>query len=139
MDKEGYFREVTDFTCGGKCSGWQTLFTDILPLTKEEKNRIHKYMKQHGIKEQRHNFSSKKYDLPCPFRDEANRKCLIYEVIPNICKGFMCNYTKDSLKNAPISRVKREIVLMRHEFFGSREDTDGIKMIGDLLKVMVGT
>ena len=115
---------VTDFTKGGKCSNCGKCCSNCLPLSKAERKRIRAYIKKHGIKEQRHNVASG-VDMTCPFRDEANHKCLIYEIRPAICREFMCNKPQDELMKSKhyYHRVNR-IVFMRAEFFGNREDID---------------
>lgn len=114
--------EITDFTVGGKCSNCGCCCSDILPLSSEEVELIRKYIKRNDIKEQRHNFLNG-YDLTCPFRDEAKRKCLIYEVRPAICRQFMCNHTEHEIMKAKFNLQKiNKIVFMRSEFFNSSED-----------------
>lgn len=118
---------VKDFTCNGKCSNCGQCCTDFLPLSRKEVKRIKAYIKKHRIKEQRHN-ALMKTDLTCPFRDETNKKCLIYEVRPDICKTFICNQTTDvMLKNRTRIHNTREYVAMRYEFFGNKEDVDWLK------------
>lgn len=115
---------VKDFTCDGKCSNCGKCCSDMLPLSEKEVSTIKKYMKKHPIKEQRHNFAAG-VDLTCPFRDEANRRCLIYEIRPAICREFMCNYKKeDLLRSRNNFHAINRVVFMRTEFFGNTEDTD---------------
>lgn len=113
---------VTDFTKDGKCSNCGQCCSNLLPLSAQEVNRIKAYIRKHGIKEQRHNVMMG-YDMTCPFRDEANRKCLIYEIRPAICRQFMCNYKQEDLMRAKqaFHNINR-VVFMRSEFFGNMED-----------------
>lgn len=112
----------TDFTVNGKCSNCGHCCSNMLPMSKQEVNRIKAYIKQHDIKEQRHNFSAL-VDMTCPFRDEANRKCLVYEVRPAICRQFMCNHTHEDIMKAKFNFHEiNQVVFMRHEFFGNKED-----------------
>ena len=115
--------EVKDFTVNGKCSNCGQCCSNCLPLSEAEIKKIKAYVKQHKIKEQRHNVAVG-VDMTCPFRDEANRKCLIYEIRPAICREFVCNHTQ-------INRV----VFMRAEFFGNREDVD---FFASVMKYVVG-
>lgn len=64
-------------------------------------------------------------DMTCPFRDERNSKCLIYEIRPVICREFMCNHTHADIMKAKldIHKINRP-VFMRAEFFGNREDIE---------------
>lgn len=129
----------TDFTVNGKCSNCGQCCSNMLPMSNREVKRIKAYVKQHGIKEQRHNFPvSNSYDMTCPFRDEANRKCLVYEVRPAICRQFVCNHKHEDIMNAKINfHESYQVVFMRHEFFGSKEDTEFMQnltagVIGDM-------
>ena len=67
---------VEDHTCGGYCSGCGECCGNFLPMSAEEINFIHRYLKRHPIREQRHN-AMMGVDATCPLRDEKNRKCLI--------------------------------------------------------------
>lgn len=59
----------------GKCCG-------IIPATSEEVEAIRSYIAENDIKPVR------SYTSTCPFRDEAQKKCLIYPVRPLICRLF---------------------------------------------------
>jgi Fe-S-cluster containining protein len=115
---------VTDFTDKGKCSNCGQCCSNCLPLSDYEVKRIKAYIKKHKIKEQRHN-AMVGTDMTCPFRDEANKKCLIYEIRPAICRQFMCNHTKEDILNWKIDFHKKfNVVFMRKEFFDNSEDID---------------
>lgn len=126
---------IIDFTDGGKCSNCGQCCSDFLPLSSEEVKRLKKYIKEHGIQEQRHNFLNG-VDVTCPFRDEANRKCTVYEVRPAICRQFMCNHTEEDIRKAKFDfhRINK-VVAMRSEFFGSTEDSD---FLSGLFKLVLG-
>lgn len=122
---------VTDFTVGGKCSNCGKCCSNLLPLSNQEVKRIKAYIKKHGIKEQRHNVANA-VDMTCPFRDEANKKCLIYSIRPAICRQFMCNHSlKDIERNKLNYHKMNKPVFMRSEFFGNTEDMD---FVSDLLR-----
>lgn len=109
-----------DSTINGKCSGCGSCCSNILPLTMDEVRQIKAYIKQHSIKEQRNNVLMD-VDTSCPFRDERNKKCLIYSIRPTICREFMCNYTQEDAKKAKFGDLDEyNIVLMRSEFFESK-------------------
>jgi hypothetical protein len=116
--------EVTDFTVEGKCSNCGKCCSNALPLSAGEVKTIKKYIKKHNIKEQRHNYRVGT-DMTCPFRDEVNRKCLIYDVRPQICKQFVCNHTIEDIQKSKLDlhRINR-VVFMRNEFFGNPEDVN---------------
>lgn len=121
--------DVTDFTQNGKCSNCGQCCSNCLPLSRKEVKRIKLYIKKHRIKEQRHN-AMNGIDMTCPFRDEANKKCLIYEIRPEICRQFMCNHNKEDIKRWKINFHKKfNIVFMRKEFFDSKEEDDVLKQL----------
>ena len=101
----------------------------MLPMSNREVKRIKDYIKQHGIKEQRHNFATA-VDMTCPFRDTINRKCLIYDVRPTICSQFMCNHELEDIMKAKFNLHEiNQVVFMRHEFYGNDEDVAFIRKL----------
>ena len=119
--------DITDFTENGKCSNCGQCCSNLLPMSEQEIKRIKAYIKKHRIKEQRHNVAVG-IDMTCPFRDEANRKCLVYEVRPAICRKFMCNHKTEDIMKAKFDLHRiNQVVLMRKEFYGSNEDFDLFK------------
>lgn len=117
---------VTDFTVDGKCSQCGACCSGVLPLSKYEVDKIRRYVKEHDIKEQRRN-GLMGVDMTCPFRDERERKCLIYPVRPQICRSFMCNYNIDDLRRARMEfHAGRAVVFMRKTFFGNPEQQEYI-------------
>ena len=120
---------ITDFTIDGKCSGCGECCSNMLPMSADEVRQIKTYIKKHNIKEQRHNFLQG-IDMTCPFRDELNRKCLVYEVRPAICREFVCNHTIEDIMKAQLDIHKiNRVVFMRNEFFGSKEDIEFLKAV----------
>lgn len=116
--------KIYDFTRQGNCSNCGSCCSTMLPLSNEEVKRIKAYVKKHKIKEQRHNFIVG-VDMTCPFRDEANKKCLIYPIRPAICRQFMCNHTQEDIMKAKINFHKiNRVVFMRAEFFGNLEEVN---------------
>lgn len=115
---------IIDFTENGKCANCGSCCSTMLPLSNKEVKRIKSFIKQHKVKEQRHNVMVG-VDMTCPFRDERNRKCLIYPVRPAICRSFMCNHTKEDIMKAKFDFHKiNRVVFMRAEFFGNKEDVN---------------
>ena len=110
---------MKNFTENNRCSGCGACCSDMLPLSDAEIQRIKKYIKDNGIKEQRHNAVTS-LDATCPFRNEAERKCNIYPVRPAICRRFVCNEDESvSIRRRDEFHHKYKTVLMRNEFFGS--------------------
>lgn len=115
---------ITDFTKDGKCSSCGSCCSDCLPMSEYEVKKVKSYIKAHNIKEQRHN-AMQGVDMTCPFRDEAHRKCLIYQVRPAICKQFMCNHTIEDIQQSKMRFHKyNRVVFMRSEFYGNNEDVN---------------
>ena len=69
--------------CGESCG----LF---IPFTKKELEKIKKYVKEHNIQPV-NRLTATTFDARCCFYDKDNKKCLIYEVRPWVCKDFKCN------------------------------------------------
>ena len=68
-------------------------------------------------------------DMTCPFRDEANKKCTIYSVRPDICRDFVCNHSIEELQKSKEKHHRtKQPTFMRNVFFGSHEEMDFITM-----------
>lgn len=92
---------VFDYTKNGECSNCGNCCSDFLPISPEEILRIEKYIKKHGIKEQKHFLPTAivpMIDMVCPFRSNAERKCVIYEVRPAICRDFRCDKPRKNIE-----------------------------------------
>ena len=82
---------MQDFTIRGECKDCGRCCSNILFSTKEEINRIKKYMKENNIVlKTPYSIFNKEYKPACPFLDE-NKKCIIYPVRLKICSTFSCN------------------------------------------------
>lgn len=79
-------KNTTNFTQNGQCSNCGECCSHILPVSNTEIKRIRRYITKHHVKPHYH-----KYKILCPFRNEAEKKCNIYEVRPWICQRFICN------------------------------------------------
>lgn len=91
--------KVIDMTVDGKCSNCGACCTSFLPLTKHEYRRIVAYLKDNpDITEERHLENGSLHVL-CPFRDEVNKRCKIYEVRPFVCRNFICNKPSSVLEH----------------------------------------
>lgn len=88
-----YFEtNVVDYTENGKCSQCGSCCTALLPMTDKEIRRLKAYVRKNKIRPRRKNFvTSETIDFTCPFRDETERKCLVYKARPEICRQFICN------------------------------------------------
>lgn len=118
---------VKDNTINGKCAGCGECCSNMLPLSRNEISRIKAYIKKHNIKEQRHNFMLG-IDMTCPFRDDANKKCTIYPVRPDICRDFVCNHNVEDLKKSKAQHHKTKApTFMRGVFFDSNEELDFVR------------
>lgn len=92
---------VFDYTKNGECSNCGNCCSDFLPISPEEISRIEKYIKKHGVKEQKHFLPTATVpmmDLVCPFRNNTERKCMIYDVRPAICRDFRCDKPKKKIE-----------------------------------------
>lgn len=88
-------------------------------MSRSDINRIKAYVRANGVEEQRNNVMNAKFDTTCPFRDNKNKKCLIYDVRPQICRQFVCNHSEEDIRKAKnLAMKKLEVVDMRHTFYG---------------------
>lgn len=127
-------KRITDFTVGGKCSNCGQCCGGVLPLRKADIANIHAYMRDHEIKEQHGNVMMGGVDLSCPFRDDVRGKCLVYEVRPEICRRFMCNYSlEDIMRVKHMFHERFDVVFMRSEFFGNKDAEEAFKTMQKLL------
>ena len=88
--------DITDFTNNGECIRCGNCCSDFLPLSKREIKDIRRYIKKHNIKRQAHTFvplniTADALDATCPFYSHLEKKCVIYETRPDICREFKCN------------------------------------------------
>ena len=83
---------VTDLTDNGICSNCGGCCSNFIPVSQSDKSKIIKYVRKHHIQDMRHSLPAEvSIDMRCPFRDEVNKRCVIYPVRPLICKSFQCN------------------------------------------------
>lgn len=116
---------VTDFTVDGKCSGCGSCCGNFLPISASEIDKIKKYIAKHKIEEQYKCPPSTDVmiDGSCPFRNESERKCLIYPVRPWICRQFLCNQTPQIIgKNKYMANHRWYTVDLREVFYGHASD-----------------
>ena len=111
---------VYDFTQDGECSNCGQCCSRFLPISAKEVKPIKRYIKKNHIKEQKHFYPTAQPmdDWTCPFRSEKERKCLIYEVRPAICRDFRCDKPAKQIKaNKNMYHGRYQVVDMRREFF----------------------
>ena len=121
---------ITNYTINGKCSCCGQCCGDILHLSKQEIKRIDSYLKIKDIKATPRSIMFE-YDNTCPFRDNANMKCKIYEVRPGICRVYQCNKTpEEAYKNREITNKGKLPRSMRNLFFN---DTKGATFVKNTL------
>lgn len=112
---------ITDFTCNGKCSNCGQCCGDILHLSHREIKRIREYVKKNKIKATPKIMFA--IDNTCPFRDNENKKCKIYEVRPDICRKFICNYTEEDIyNNREKNNTSKLARSMRQLFYNDKEN-----------------
>lgn len=112
-----------DLSDNGKCTGCGNCFSNILPMTEKEILTIHKYIKEHKIKEQKRilPLAEPTIDMICPFLNDNKtcKKCTIYEVRPRICREFICCPSKRKPITDLNYRSNCKIIDVRGEFFGT--------------------
>lgn len=86
---------VYDKTDKGRCVGCGECCSNALPMRQKEIKIIQRYIKEHGIKEQKAPtvFAKQPFDMTCPFmrKDVSKDRCTIYPVRPEICRCFKCD------------------------------------------------
>lgn len=108
---------ITNYTNNGNCSNCGQCCGDILHLSHSEIHRIDVYLKKHHI-EPTPIIRFVGLDLTCPFRDNHNKKCKIYEVRPEICKVFKCDKTpEEAVRNREFTNLNKLPRSMRQTFF----------------------
>lgn len=92
---------IINYTCNGECSRCGECCSDMLPMTQMEIIRIAKYIQKNKIKPQCkiRLFPEIVADMLCPFFDKTQRKCLVYEVRPDICRKFICSNSEQKIYN----------------------------------------
>lgn len=119
---------VYDFTKDGECSNCGACCSDFLPMSNGEVKAIRKYIAKHGIKEHKHTPPTVEpvQDFTCPFRNELERKCDIYQVRPAICRDFRCDKPrKEIMANKNMYHGKYSVWEMRETFFGKEREGCG--------------
>lgn len=118
--------KITNYTCNGQCSGCGNCCGDILHLSKPEIKRIDEYLKKHKV-EATPRCIMLDYDNTCPFRDNKEKKCKIYEVRPDICRVYKCDKTpEEAYRNRELTNKGKLPRSMRNLFFN---DNKGAKWI----------
>lgn len=121
--------KITDFTCNGKCSGCGECCGDILHLSKSEIKTIDNYLKQHKVSATPRSILVD-YDNTCPFRDNENKKCKIYEVRPQICRIYKCDKTpEEAYKNREFANDNKLPRSMRQLFFNDDKGAKWLKKV----------
>lgn len=113
----------TDCTVNGECSNCGNCCGNFLPLSAKEIKTIKRYLQKHPIKEQIHRYPTAQpmTDVTCPFRSEKEKKCLIYEIRPMICRDYRCDKPRKKIKaDRDLYQGKYSICDMRYEFFGRK-------------------
>lgn len=110
----------TDCTIDGQCSNCGSCCGNFLPVSDEEIRTIKRYVKKHGIREQIHRYPTAEpmIDVTCPFRSDTEKKCLIYEVRPAICRDYRCDKPRKKIKaDRDMYHGRYTVCDMRYQFF----------------------
>ena len=82
---------LENFTKNGKCENCARCCSNILFSTKEDIDRVKRYMKENNIiLKSPYSVLNTEYKANCPFLDE-NKKCKIYPARLTVCRTFSCN------------------------------------------------
>ncbi|MGM9969802.1 MAG: YkgJ family cysteine cluster protein [Anaeroplasma sp.] len=117
-------KKPVDYCVNGMCSNCDECCTELLPMTREEVEKIKRYVREHNIQMHRHLDGNDLY-FRCPFRDSINRKCTIYQVRPKICRLFKC-----SQSNKIVERNK--VRIHKNAFYNRINEKGNITHIASL-------
>ncbi len=101
-------RKVHNQSCDSKCSRCKQCCTDFIPLTHTEILRIKDYIKTHHVDRNICTDEHGNYLLLCPFLSESG--CQIYEVRPEVCRGFCCWHNTDDIKRNKIKCISKAVI-----------------------------
>ena len=111
---------VYDFTNEGECSQCGQCCTNFLPMSEKELKTIKRHVKKHHIKPQKHLMPTVEptIDMTCHLRNDAERKCMAYDVRPQICRSFLCSNPKNGIwATKQEFHAKYRVVDMRKEIW----------------------
>lgn len=111
---------VTNLTVDGQCSNCGSCCSNTLPISSKEVKVIERYIRKHGVKEQRRVLPTADdyVDMSCPFRSETEKKCLIYPVRPAVCREFRCDQSPEKISaNKRMFAKRYETLLLRETFY----------------------
>ncbi len=120
------------YTCNcveGHCSGCGECCSDLLPLTDAELRTLKDYAQRHRLREHRKApfFDRGAVDFTCPFRNEAERKCEVYSVRPQICRAFICSKDlRSAEEDRDLISQHRSSRSLRWEIFGNDETVKAV-------------
>lgn len=131
---------VTDYTIKGKCSNCGACCTDFLPVSEREIQKIRKYVKDNCLKP--HTVAPvllrESLDMTCPFRNNAEQKCDIYHIRPQICRTFMCNHRQGDIeRNRDSFQDRYKAVSMRDVIFGDPSNREYVRIMWTALSQMM--
>ncbi len=125
---------IINFTCNGECSNCGSCCGDLLHLSHKEIKVIKKYLRHHREIKATPQSIMAKIDNTCPFRDNENRRCKIYEVRPEICRRFKCNYKEEEIfKTRDLINGVRQLHSMRQLFFKDDRNAKSFHKLGMLV------
>ena len=123
--------KITNYTCDGKCSNCGQCCGDLLNLSHKEVKVIKDYLRHHRDIKATPMSVMALIDNTCPFRDNENKKCKIYEVRPEICRRFKCDYTEEDIfKTRDMINKVRQLHSMRQLFFKDDRNAQAFFKLG---------
>ena len=87
--------KIQNKTINDKCIRCGECCALFIPFTNSELEIIKQYVKKYNIKPtNRVNVLTNQFDAKCPFYNNIEKKCNIYEVRPYACRDFICSRKK---------------------------------------------
>lgn len=127
--------DLKNYTHNGECSNCGECCSDFLPLNKSEIKTIREYIKKHKVENHSAANCFVQVNAMCPFRNNNEKKCDIYEARPYICRAFKCDtqpekaeMVRDEITNP------RNVYSMKALFFG---DSSNEKVLVQFAEVVI--
>lgn len=113
-----------DLTENGKCSNCGGCCSNFLPMRKEEVERLKRFVRRKHFKPivRSNVLVGGSVDLICPFRNDKEQRCEVYDIRPEVCRAYRC----DQAANGTLPDFKHQklytVVNLRQVVFGMENE-----------------
>ena len=126
--------DAIDLTENGKCSNCGGCCSNFLPVRKEEIERLKRFVRRKHFKPivRSNVLAGCSIDLMCPFRNDKEQRCEVYDIRPEVCRIYRC----DKAANGTLPDFKHKklytVVNLRQVVFGMENELT----VGDYFTLM---